>query len=152
MKLHSSAFDHEGKIPSKYTCDGDNISPPFRISDVPAEAQSLVLIMDDPDVPYKIRAEGVWDHWIVYNIPPGTTAIAEGEEPPGDHGQGTAGNQNYYGPCPPDSEHRYYFNLYALDTKLTLKENPTKPELIKAMEDHIVARAIYMGRYERVKK
>ena len=106
MKLTSTAFEHQGKIPSKYTCDGANISPPLRLSDVPAQAKSLVLIMDDPDVPKRLRKDGMWDHWVVFNIPASLTEIKEGEEPEGTHGIGTSNNLDYYGPCPPDREHR----------------------------------------------
>jgi hypothetical protein len=149
MKLTSSTFDHEGKIPSKYTCDGENINPPLTISNVPAQAKSLVLIMDDPDVPKRLRADGMWDHWIVFNIPPNLTEINEGEEPPGVHGIGTSNNLDYFGPCPPDREHRYFFKLYALDTELNLREKATKKQVEKAMEGHIQAKAQLMGRYAR---
>ena len=149
MKLSSSAFAESGKIPSKYTCDGDNINPPLEISDVPSTTKSLALIMEDPDVPRDLRPDGMWDHWIVFNIPPGTAEIPEGQEPPGTHGAGTSGNQNYFGPCPPDREHRYFFRLFALDSELDLQEKATKPELEKAMEGHILEKAELMGRYER---
>jgi hypothetical protein len=149
MKLSSSAFEESGRIPSKYTCDGDNLNPPLKFSDVPSGTQSLALIMEDPDVPKNLRPDGMWDHWIVFNIPPGTAEIPEGQEPPGAHGEGTSGNQNYFGPCPPDREHRYFFKLFALDSLLDLKEKATKPELEKAMEGHILEKAELMGRYER---
>jgi Raf kinase inhibitor-like YbhB/YbcL family protein len=149
MKLTSPAFDPDGKIPSKYTCDGENINPPLIISDVPDRAASFVLIMDDPDVPKRLRADGMWDHWVVFNIPPSTREIVEGEEPQGTHGMGTSGNLSYFGPCPPDREHRYFFKLYALDTELTLAEKATKHQVERAMEGHILARAELMGRYER---
>ena len=150
MKLTSSAFEHEGKIPSKYTCDGDNISPPLAISDVPSGTKSLTLLMDDPDVPKHLRADGMWDHWVVFNIAAGTSQINEGEEPAGTHGAGTSGNLNYFGPCPPDREHRYFFKLYALDTELDLPEKSSKQQVEKAMEGHIVERVELMGRYERI--
>ena len=149
MKLTSTAFEHEGKIPGKYTCDGENISPPLTISDVPSEAKGLVLIMDDPDVPKEFREDGMWDHWLVFNIPPGSSQIKEGEEPAGTHGIGTGGNLNYYGPCPPDREHRYFFKLYALSTKLDLPEKATKQQVEEAMESNIIAKAELMGKYER---
>ena len=149
MKLTSSAFEHEGKIPSKYTCDGDNINPPLAISDVPSEAKSFALIMDDPDVPKHLREDGMWDHWVVFNIPASLRDIKEGEEPAGTHGSGTSGNLDYFGPCPPDREHRYYFKLYALDTELDLQEKATKQQVEKAMEGHVLAEAELMGRYER---
>ncbi len=147
MKLTSSAFQHDGKIPSKHTCDGADLSPQLSISGVPLETKSLILIMDDPDA---IKPAGkVWDHWIVFNIPPTTTEIPEGEEPTGVHGQGTSNNLKYHGPCPPDAEHRYYFKLYALDTILSLPEGVTKKQVEEAMKEHILARTELMGRYER---
>ena len=149
MKLTSTAFEHQGKIPSKYTCDGANISPPLRLSDVPAQAKSLVLIMDDPDVPKHLRQDGMWDHWVVFNIPVSLTELKEGEEPEGTHGIGTSNNLNYYGPCPPDREHRYFFKLYALDTELKLPEKAKKQQVEKAMEGHVLAKTELMGRYER---
>lgn len=150
MKLTSPAFEHEGKIPAKYTCDGENINPPLKIADVPSGAKSLVLIMDDPDVPKYLRKDGMWDHWVVFNIPPGVREIKEGEEPQGTHGIGTGSNLNYMGPCPPDREHRYFFKLYALDTELNLPEKATKQQIEKAMEGHILAETQLMGRYKRL--
>ncbi len=149
MKLTSTAFEHQGKIPSKYTCDGANISPPLRLSDVPAQAKSLVLIMDDPDVPKHLRQDGMWDHWVVFNIPVSLTELKEGEEPEGTHGIGTSNNLDYNGPCPPDREHRYFFKLYALDTELKLPEQAKKQQVEKAMEGHVLAKTELMGRYER---
>jgi len=149
MKLSSAAFEESGKIPAKYTCDGANINPPLEISDVPSTTKSLALIMEDPDVPKDLRPDGMWDHWVVFNIPPGTAEIPEGQEPPGTHGSGTSGNQNYFGPCPPDREHRYFFKLFALDRELDLHEKATKPELEKAMEGHVLEKTELMGRYER---
>ncbi|MDO8752063.1 MAG: YbhB/YbcL family Raf kinase inhibitor-like protein, partial [Candidatus Wolfebacteria bacterium] len=111
MKLTSSAFLHNGKIPAKYTCDGEDMNPPLAISGIPEGAKSLVLIMDDPDVPKNLRADGMWVHWVVFNIPPDVKDIAEGVEPAGVHGKGTSGDLAYQGPCPPDREHRYFFKL-----------------------------------------
>jgi Raf kinase inhibitor-like YbhB/YbcL family protein len=150
MKLTSPVFSHQGQIPSKYTCDGENINPPLTISEVPPTAKSLVLIMEDPDVPKRLRADGMWDHWIVFNIPVTVTEISEGEEPIGIHGIGTSKNLNYYGPCPPDREHRYFFKLYALDTELTLGEKATKVQVEGAMKDHIQAKAELIGKYARI--
>jgi len=150
MKLTSPAFEHEGKIPAKYTCDGENINPSLKITDVPSGAKSLVLIMDDPDVPKYLRKDGMWDHWVVFNIPASLREMKEGEEPAGTHGIGTGGNLNYMGPCPPDREHRYFFKLYALDTELNLPEKATKQQVEKAMEGHILANAQLMGRYKRL--
>ncbi len=149
MQLTSPAFAHGGRIPAKFTCDGPNICPPLEISGVPAEARSLVLIMDDPDVPKHLRADGMWDHWVVFNLASSLTTIAEGQEPRGTQGVGTGGNLNYYGPCPPDREHRYFFKLYALDTMLDLKEKATKHQVEAAMQNHILAQHTLMGLYER---
>ncbi len=151
MKLTSPAFAHGGKIPSKHTCDGPNVNPPLNISEVPAGAKSLALIMDDPDVPKHLRPDGMWDHWVVFNIPVKTTEIQEAQEPKGVHGTGTGGNTKYFGPCPPDREHRYFFKLYALDAELALPEKSTKAQVEKAMAGHILEKTELMGRYERVK-
>lgn len=150
MQLTSPVFERGGKIPAKYTCDGENINPPLTISDVPSEAKSLVLIMDDPDVPKRLRADGMWDHWIIFNLPPHLTKIEEGKEPEGIHGIGTGNNLNYYGPCPPDREHRYFFKLYALDTQLNLPEKATKQQVEQAMNEHILAKTELIGRYQRI--
>ena len=149
MQLTSNAFENEGKIPSKYTCDSDNISPQLTISDVPEAAKSLVLIMDDPDVPKHIREDGMWDHWVVFNIPPDVREIPEGQEPAGTPGIGTNGDTGYFGPCPPDREHRYFFKLYALDTTLDLPEKSNKLSVEKAMTENVIDKAYLMGRYER---
>jgi len=150
MKLMSPAFEHEGKIPSKHTCDGENTNPPLTISDVPSGAKSLVLIMDDPDVPKHLRADGMWDHWVVFNIPANLSEVEEGEEPMGTNGIGTSGNLKYNGPCPPDREHRYFFKLFALDTQLDLPEKSTKADVEKAMAGHVLFHAELMGTYERI--
>jgi Raf kinase inhibitor-like YbhB/YbcL family protein len=149
MQLTSPAFAHDSSIPARYTCDGDNVNPPLVIAGVPEQAVSLVLIMDDPDVPSHLRADGMWDHWVVYNIPPGVRTVAENSEPPGVPGQGTAGNRKYYGPCPPDREHRYFFKLFALDCELELAAGASKAQVEEAMAGHIMAQAELMGRYDR---
>ena len=125
------------------------MSPPLIISDVPENTKSLVLIMDDPDVPKNLRADGMWDHWIVWNISPQTEEIAEGQEPEGVHGLWTANNLNYHGPCPPDREHRYFFRLFALDTILNLPEKRMKAEVEQAMEGHVIDKAELIGLYVR---
>lgn len=144
MQLTSSAFEAGGRIPGKYTCDGEDKSPPLTISGVPGGTKSLVLVMDDPDAP-----AGTWDHWVVFNIPPSVTDIPEGQEPAGVHGKGTSGNLEYHGPCPPDREHRYFFKLYALDTQLDLREGASKQDVEQAMAGHVIEQAEFMGRYER---
>jgi Raf kinase inhibitor-like YbhB/YbcL family protein len=150
MKLTSSAFSQGEKIPSIYTCDGDNINPPLEITGVPHDAKSLVLIMDDPDVPKNLREDGMWDHWVVFNIPPDTRIVEENSEPEGTPGTGTNGETGYFGPCPPDREHRYFFKLFALDTLLDLPEKTTKTAVENAMAGHVLFHAELMGRYERV--
>lgn len=152
MQLTSPAFAQGEKIPSKYTCEGQNISPELRISGVPSQAKALVLIMDDPDVPAFVRKEKMWDHWVVYNIPPSTTVIPENSQPQGIPGKNTGGDLNYMGPCPPDREHRYFFKLYALDQPLPLSSGASKSDVEKAMVGHIIAETQLMGRYEKHKK
>jgi Raf kinase inhibitor-like YbhB/YbcL family protein len=149
MILTSGAFQHTGMIPRLYTCDGSNINPPLAISDIPPNTQSLVLIMDDPDVPKYIRPNGIWDHWVVFNIPPSTTVIEAGKEPNGRRGIGSGNNIKYYGPCPPEGEHRYFFKLYALDSMLELPEKATKSEVESAMQGHILDKTELMGIYGR---
>ncbi|MCK4386932.1 MAG: YbhB/YbcL family Raf kinase inhibitor-like protein [Candidatus Pacebacteria bacterium] len=144
LSLISSVFANQADIPSKYTCDGENVNPPLEIFGVSENAKSLVLIMDDPDAPM-----GTWDHWIKFNMPVATERIEEGKEPEGISGQGTGGGLDYAGPCPPDKQHRYFFKLYALDTELTLPEGSAKAKIEKAMEGHILQEAELMGKYER---
>ncbi|MBS0625532.1 MAG: YbhB/YbcL family Raf kinase inhibitor-like protein [Verrucomicrobia bacterium] len=151
MKLTSSAFSEQGIIPSKYTCEGAGVNPPLEISGVPSHAVSLVLLMDDPDVPVSRRPDGIFDHWVVYNIPPSTHKIAEHSKPPGIEGKNTYEKNEYFGPCPPDREHRYFFKLYALDKMLDLHPGATKKEVEHAMHGHIIASTQLMGRYEKGK-
>jgi Raf kinase inhibitor-like YbhB/YbcL family protein len=151
MKLQSSVFQDGGIIPSRYTCEGPNVSPPLEISGVPPEAKSLVLIMDDPDVPAYIRPERNFDHWLIFNLPPTTHHIAEATKPHGIQGKSTSGQHHYIGPCPPNGEHRYFFKLYALDSQLDLKEGATKKEIERAIEGHVIATAQLLGRYEKGK-
>src|SRR5690606_1149036 len=127
-------FENKGKIPSIYTCDGKNINPELHIQDVPQGTVSLALLMDDPDVPAFVRPDCMYDHWVVYNIPPETTVIQENCAPSGVLGKTTAGTKSYVGPCPPDREHRYFFKLYALDKSLDLKEGASKKEVEDAMQ------------------
>ena len=155
MKLSSPAFAHNEKIPSKYTCDGANVNPELHISGVPANAKSLALIFDDPDIPDFVREKfkvSAWDHWVVFNMPTTTTTIKENSQPSGVAGKNTSAGLGYQGPCPPDKEHRYFFKLYALDTTLPLKQGATKSDVEKAMQGHIVAQAELVGKYERVRK
>lgn len=144
MIVRSPAFNHEETVPGKYTCDGEDISPPLAIDNIPAGTQSLVLIMDDPDAPGR-----VWDHWVVYNMPATTTRIGEGEAPEGVPGNNSWGRMGYGGPCPPDGEHRYLFKVYALNTTLTVHEGATKQDVLAALAGHILESATLMGRYKR---
>lgn len=143
MHLTSAVIDHEGTIPSRYTCDGRDISPPLALSDVPAETAVLALVMDDPDAP-----GGTWDHWVVFDIP----VVADIPEDVGSLGIGGVnswGRIGYGGPCPPGGTHRYFFSLYALDAELGLAEGATKSEVLEAMAGHVLAEAMLMGRYTR---
>ena len=145
----SNDFKHEKLIPTKYTCDGENVNPSLNISAVPETAVSLALVMEDPDVPLMARADGMWDHWLIWNMSPNTTHIGENSTPKGTYGVTTSNTLAYVGPCPPDREHRYFFKLFALDTMLDLAEGATKDELFEAMEGHILDTATIMGRYDR---
>ena len=152
MKLTSPVFAEGGKIPSKYTCEGENINPELHISGVPAHAKALVLILDDPDVPEFVRKDRMYDHWVVFNIPPITAKIPEDSQPQGTPGKNTSGGLNYTGPCPPDREHRYFFKLYALDCELSLPKGASKRDVENAIKGHILAQTQLMGRYEKHKK
>lgn len=149
MRITSSVFGQNQKIPSKYTCDGENISPPLEFLDVPENAKSLVLIMDDPDVPKTVRPDGVWDHWVVFDIPPIAVKVDEAQNPPGTMGKNTREKLAYGGPCPPVGQHRYFFKLFALDGMLDLPEGATKSEVMLAMEGHIIEQAELIGVYSR---
>lgn len=149
MKLSSEAFKPNGKIPNKYTCQGLDINPPLEIANVPTETKSLALIMDDPDVPERIRKDKLFVHWVVFNIDPKIRTIKEGIPTLGTLGQNSGGMSRYTGPCPPDKEHRYFFKLYALDTQLKLAEGVTKEQLLKEMEGHILAQCELIGRFEK---
>lgn len=152
MTLTSTAFSEGASIPAKYTCDGEQVNPPLSISGVPQEARSLALVMDDPDVPKQLKPDGVFDHWILFNIPPETKEIAMGMTV-GTAGKNGAGKNQYAGPCPPPqyepSTHRYVFRVYALDTLLSLGAGATKQEVLDAMQGHILAQAELVGRYKR---
>lgn len=145
MQLTSSAFEHNGLIPKEYTCQGRNVNPPLAISEVPAEAKSLVLVLTDPDAP-----RGTFIHWTVWNIDPTTTEIAEDSVPAGAvEGATSKGEPGYIGPCPPDGEHRYRFLLIALDTVLDLPPTTTDDQLQAAGSGHVVERTELVGRYSK---
>jgi hypothetical protein len=150
MKLESLAFAADELIPSQYTCDGQDFSPPLSWDDPPATTQSLALICDDPDAPRK-----TWVHWVVYNLPPQTRSLPENLSPEnplpkgGLQGINDFGKIAYGGPCPPSGTHRYFFKLYALDRLIELKAGATKAQLEAAMKGHILASAQLIGRYHR---
>ena len=144
MKLTSPAFDEGGDIPSKYTCDGADISPPLEISAVPAEAEALALVMDDPDAP-----GSTFDHWLVWNIPTDVDSIPEDTEPEGVQGKTDFGRLGYGGPCPPSGTHTYRFKLYALDDTLDLDQGATKDQLQQAMEGHVLEDDMLSADYSR---
>lgn len=147
MKLTSPAFKNGGKIPQKYTCQGEDTSPPLEIQEVPQGTKTLALLMDDPDVPLSLRPDGMWVHLVVYNIDSNIRVVEENARI-GTYGFNTDGRRKYMGPCPPDREHRYFFKLFALDTALGAIS--TKEELLKAMEGHILAQAELMGTYVKL--
>jgi len=145
MKLTSSAFENNQWIPSKYTCDGEDINPHLEIGEVPEGAKSLVLIVDDPDAPM-----GTWVHWVVWNIEPSISLIKEGSVPEGGmEGLNNFGKHSYGGPCPPSGMHHYHFKLYSLDTRLELSSSSKKEDIEKAMEGHILDWAELIGLYQR---
>ncbi len=145
MRLESTVFQSNQNIPSKYTCDGDDINPPLAISDVPEGAKSLVLIVDDPDAP-----AGDWVHWTLWNIDPNTSEIAENTVPSGAvEGTTDFGKTGWGGPCPPSGTHHYQFKLYALDTQLSLGSSSKKADIEKGMEGHILDQTLLVGLYQR---
>jgi hypothetical protein len=143
MRITSTAFESEGDIPERYTCDGEDISPPLAIEDLPPETVSLVLVVDDPDAP-----AGTWDHWVAYDIPP-LTEIPEAVGSLGTAGTNSWGRTGYGGPCPPRGTHRYFFVLYALDTELGWEPGADKGDVLEAIHDHILAEATLLGLYSR---
>ena len=145
MTITSPQFEDKGAIPSKYTCDGDNINPPLAFNNIPVDSRSLALVVEDPDAPGK-----TWIHWIVFNINPTITFI-DAKSVPSRSTEGVTdfGKVGYGGPCPPNGTHRYHFKLYALDTTLDQTEDITRNELTKAMEGHILSQAELVGLYSR---
>ena len=152
LKLTSTAFEEGGMIPSQYTCDGQNVSPPLAWSGVPEGTKTLALIADDPDAP-----RGTWVHWVVYQIPaterglPENVPARETLDSGARQGKNDFKNTAYGGPCPPSGTHRYFFKLYALDSSLDLHPGATKDQLLKAAEGHVLAQGQLIGRYQRGK-
>lgn len=146
MKIESNAFQNGSEIPRKYGYKKDNVNPPLIFKDVPINAKSLALIMDDPDA---VGAVGkVWVHWVVWNIDPSTNEIPENSIPSRSiQGKTDFGEVAYGGPAPPDKEHTYIFKLFALDDKLNLDEGSTKSQLEDSMKNHVIAESILEGRY-----
>jgi Raf kinase inhibitor-like YbhB/YbcL family protein len=144
MKITSSAFQEGGNIPSKFTCDGSDTSPPLQITGVPSKAKSLVLIADDPDAP-----GGLFTHWLIWNIPPQINSISEGSAPKGVHGANDFGKSDYKGPCPPPGTHRYSFKIFALDRELDLRSPGKRSQVDAAMKGHVIAQGELVGRYAR---
>jgi len=142
LKVTSPAFIHQGMISKKYTCDGVNINPPLEVENIPANTQSLVLIIDDPDAP-----GGTWDHWVVWNIP--TQNHIEENSIPGTEGINSFRQHHYGGPCPPSGTHRYFFKVYALDNRLDLSADADKHKVEQAMNGHILAEGNMVGLYKR---
>ena len=148
INITSTAFEEGGMIPAKYTCDQEDVSPPLAWDSVPEGTKSLALICDDPDAPM-----GTWIHWVLFNIPAGVSELSENVPPEreldsgGKQGMNDFGRIGYGGPCPPGGTHRYYFKLYALDIEIDLNPGATKEQLLKAMENHILAEAQLMGKY-----
>jgi Raf kinase inhibitor-like YbhB/YbcL family protein len=152
--LRSSAFRPLGEIPQQYTCEGADRAPPLDWRDAPKGTQSFALIVDDPDAPDPKAPKMTYVHWVLYNLPPKTTSLPENEPYPAGTKQGKNDwkRTGYGGPCPPIGRHRYFFKLYALDTVLPDLKSPTKAELEKAMEGHVLGKTDLMGTYEKKKK
>ena len=154
--LTSTAFAPNGSIPSKYTCEGADMSPPLEWFGAPSDAKTIALIVDDPDAPDPARPQRVYVHWVVYNIPANITKLPENAAKAGMPSGAIQGindwkKETYGGPCPPIGRHRYFFKLYALDTVLPQLFNPTKSQLEKAMEEHLVGNAELVGTYQKSK-
>jgi Raf kinase inhibitor-like YbhB/YbcL family protein len=154
MELSSSAFDPLGAIPRRHTCEGDDVAPPLRWSGVPAEARSLVLIVDDPDAPDPAAPMRTWVHWVVVDIPPQASSLPQGGRPlPAGARDGLNDwhRTGYGGPCPPVGRHRYFFKLYALDTWLPSLQRPTKAAVEQAIRGHVLAQAELVCTYEKTR-
>lgn len=154
LSITSTAFEDGGAMPAVYTCEGDDISPPLSFSGVPELAQTLVLIVDDPDAPDPKAPQTTWVHWVLYNIPVAVSGMVEdtarhGLSPGTSEGKNDWGRTGYGGPCPPIGRHRYFHKLYALDVQLPDLQAPTKAELEQAMQGQVVATASLIGTYQK---
>ena len=146
MKLTSAAFAHQGSIPRRHTCQGEDVSPPLAIADVPAATKSLALIVDDPDAPDPAAPKMTWVHWVLYDLPPATRSLPEGVTSStlrALDGLNDWQRTGYGGPCPPIGRHRYFHKLYALDTVLPDLKQPSKAKLEEAMKGHVIGRECY---------
>ncbi len=157
LTISSPAFGPNGKIPTKYTCESNDISPALSWSGIPANAKSLALFVDDPDAPDPRAPKMTWVHWVLYGIPPSASGLPEAVQknalPAGTReGLNDWKKTGYGGPCPPIGQHRYFFKLYALDTTLPDLGNPTKAQLEKAMQGHVIEKAELIGTYEKAKR
>jgi hypothetical protein len=155
MRISSPAFAANADMPSKFTCQGGDRSPPLAFAEIPAGAKSLALVVDDPDAPDPAAPKRTWVHWVLYNLPPETTglgeAIAPTALPPGTReGLNDWRRTGYSGPCPPAGRHRYFHKLFALDIVLPDLGTPSKAALEKAMQGHILARAEWVGTYQKM--
>ena len=155
MNIVSPVFNHQGMIPAKYTCEGADASPPLKWSGIPANTKSLVLIVDDPDAPDPAAPRMTWVHWVLYDIPPELTELAEGATinlPTGiREGTNDFRQTHYGGPCPPVGKHRYFFKLYALDKTLGSLPGATKASVENAMQGHVLAQAELVGLYQKTR-
>jgi Raf kinase inhibitor-like YbhB/YbcL family protein len=155
MHLFSTAFAHGAEIPQRYTCEGDDVSPPLGWSGAPDGTKSLALVVDDPDAPDPSAPKMIWVHWVLYNLPSDSTGLVEGAQPlPRGTREGLNDWQRtgYGGPCPPAGRHRYFHRLYALDTVLPDLRRPTRARLEAAMRRHVLAEAELMGTYQKGKR
>ena len=154
IKITSTAFQAGGSIPSKYTCEDRDLSPPLAWSGAPPGTKTFALIVDDPDAPDPAKPQRVYVHWVLYNIPATTIALPENASKKGlpkgaVQGKNDWGKAEYGGPCPPIGRHRYFFKLYALDTELTGLSSPTKGDLERAMNGHVLESGELIGTYQK---
>ncbi len=154
LRLSSSAFEHLGTIPRRYTCEGEDISPPLSWTDPPSATRSFALLVEDPDAPDPEAPKMTWVHWVLYNVPADVRALAEAvaaEELPEEvlHGLNDWKRTGYGGPCPPIGRHRYFHKLYALDAMLEDQGRPTRAKLLKAVEGHVLAGAELIGTFRK---
>jgi Raf kinase inhibitor-like YbhB/YbcL family protein len=154
FSLRSPSFEHQGAIPAKHTCEGDEAAPALAWADPPAGTKGFALIVDDPDAPDPRAPKTTWVHWVVYNLPAtarGLPEAATAAELPAGAREGINDFKQigYGGPCPPIGRHRYFHKLYALDVELPDLRQPTKAQLEKAMQGHVLAEAQLVGTYEK---